>query len=188
AGLSLGQISWLVALYPATWGVTQLVTGAWSDRVGRKWLIASGMAVQAVGIAVMAVWPRLGVFVAGSVLLGVGTAMVYPTLLAAIGDVVHPSWRASSIGVYRLWRDAGYAFGAIIAGVVADRLGLGWALGVVAIITLISGLVVAVRMRETLKLVPSLAGVDPAPAAIGGHGLPPNGKAPAAGTGSGPSS
>lgn len=150
AGLTLTQIGWVVALYPATWGIAQLFTGAWSDRVGRKWIIAGGMALQAVGIALIAIAPRLGAFLAGSFLLGLGTAMVYPTLLAAIGDVVHPSWRATSIGVYRLWRDAGYAFGAIIAGVVADLLGLDWALGVVAALTLISGVVVAVRMRETL--------------------------------------
>lgn len=150
AGLSLTPISWLVALYPATWGVAQLFTGAWSDRVGRKWLIAGGMAVQAVGIAAIALMPGLWVFAAGSALLGLGTAMVYPTLLAAIGDVVHPSWRASSIGVYRLWRDAGSAFGAILAGAIADLLGMPAALGAVAALTFASGIVVVVRMRETL--------------------------------------
>ena len=160
AGLALGQIGWLVALYPATWGMAQLVTGALSDRIGRKWLIASGMAVQAVGITAIAAWPQMGTFIVGSVLMGLGTAMVYPTLLAVIGDVVHPSWRASSIGVYRLWRDAGYAFGAVLTGLVADRLGLSWALAVVAAVTLLSGVVVAVRMRETLGSVSLPVGTE----------------------------
>jgi MFS family permease len=132
--------------------VCQLVTGAWSDRMGRKWLIASGMWVQAIGIAVIALATGFGGFAMGAALLGVGTAMVYPTLLAAIGDVAHPSWRASSVGVYRLWRDLGYAVGAVIAGVTADALGLAAALWVVAALTFVSGVVVAGRMRETLGL------------------------------------
>lgn len=105
AQMTIGQIGVLAAVYPATWGVVQLFTGAWSDRVGRKWLIAAGMWVQAVGIAVVIIATGFAGFAAGGALLGVGTAMVYPTLLAAIGDVAHPSWRASSVGVYRLWRD-----------------------------------------------------------------------------------
>jgi MFS family permease len=151
AGMSLGQIGTLAAIYPATWGVFQLFTGAWSDRVGRKWLIASGMWVQAAGIAGVALADGFAGFAAGGVLLGIGTAMVYPTLLAAIGDVVHPSWRASSVGVYRLWRDLGYAVGALLAGLVADALGLSAAMWVVASITLASGFVVATRMSETLQ-------------------------------------
>jgi MFS family permease len=139
----------LAAVYPATWGIAQLFTGAWSDRVGRKWLIVWGMVVQAVGIAVVAVASEFVAFATGSFLLGIGTAMVYPTLLAAIGDVAHPTWRASAVGVYRLWRDLGYAFGAVIAGVVADTLGVTAALWVVAALTLVSGLVAATRMRET---------------------------------------
>jgi MFS family permease len=139
AGMSLDQIGTLAAIYPATWGIAQLFTGAWSDRVGRKWLIASG------GFAG---------FVAGAVLLGIGTAMVYPTLLAAIGDVAHPSWRASSVGVYRLWRDLGYAVGALVAGVTADMLGLSAAVWVVAAFTFGSGVVVAMRMSETLAFKP----------------------------------
>jgi MFS family permease len=101
-----------------------LFTGAWSDRVGRKWLIASGMWVQALGIALVVLATGFAGFATGAALLGIGTAMVYPTLLAAIGDVAHPSWRASSVGVYRLWRDLGYAFGALLAGVTADAFGL----------------------------------------------------------------
>ena len=151
AGLGLDAIGVLAGLYPAVWGAAQLVTGGLSDRIGRKWLIAGGMGVQAVGIGVVAlVWSYPG-FAAGAVLLGLGTAMVYPTLLAAIGDVAHPSWRASAVGVYRLWRDLGYALGALIAGLVADLFGLGEAALVVAALTFASGLVVALRMSETLR-------------------------------------
>ncbi len=149
AQMSLRQIGVLVAIYPATWGASQLFTGAWSDRVGRKWLIAGGMWVQALGIAVVARSAGFAGFAVGAALLGVGTAMVYPTLLAAIGDVAHPSWRASAVGVYRLWRDLGYAIGALLAGVTADALGLSAALWVVAALTAASGALVAVRMRET---------------------------------------
>ena len=152
ARMDLAQIGTLAAIYPATWGIAQLFTGAWSDRVGRKWLIASGMWVQAVGIARdRAVASGFAGFAAGAALLGIGTAMVYPTLLAAIGDVAHPSWRASSVGVYRLWRDLGYAIGALLAGVTADALGLSAAMWLVAALTFASGLVVALRMRETLR-------------------------------------
>jgi MFS family permease len=129
AQMDLKQIGMLAALYPAVWGIGQLFTGALSDRIGRKWLIASGMWVQAAGIGIVALSGDFAGFAAGAVLLGVGTAMVYPTLLAAIGDVAHPNWRASAVGVYRLWRDLGYAIGAIVAGVTADWLGLAAALG-----------------------------------------------------------
>jgi MFS family permease len=152
--MNLGQIGTLAAIYPAIWGVCQLFTGAWSDRVGRKWLIAGGMWIQSVGIAVVALANGFAGFAAGGVLLGIGTAMVYPTLLAAIGDVAHPSWRASAVGVYRLWRDLGYAVGALLAGLVADALGLSAAMWVVAAITLASGVVVATRMSETLRHAP----------------------------------
>lgn len=151
AGLGLAQIGALAAVYPAVWGVAQLVTGGLSDRVGRKWLIAAGMWVQAGGIAVVALAATFAGFAAGAVLLGLGTAMVYPTLLAAIGDVAHPAWRASAVGVYRLWRDLGYAFGALIAGLVADLFGLSAAAMAVAALTFGSGLFVALRMRETLR-------------------------------------
>jgi MFS family permease len=151
AGLNLGQIGTLAAVYPGTWGVAQLFTGALSDRVGRKWLIASGMWVQALGIGVVIGSSGFAGFAAGQVLLGLGTAMVYPTLLAAIGDVAHPAWRASSVGVYRLWRDLGYAVGALLAGATADALGLPAAIWLVAAITFASGVVVSVRMSETLR-------------------------------------
>jgi MFS family permease len=150
ASMSLDQIGLLAAIYPATWGVGQLVTGGLSDRVGRKWLIAGGMWLQAAGIGVVVLAGSFGGFALGGVLLGLGTAMVYPTLLAAIGDVAHPSWRASSVGVYRLWRDLGYAIGALLAGAVADALGLAPAMWLVAAATFGSGTLVAVRMRETL--------------------------------------
>lgn len=149
AGLSVSRIGILAALYPAVWGFGQLATGALSDRIGRKWLIAAGMWTQAVAIGLIAAvhgfWPWAG----AAVLLGAGTAMVYPTLLAAVGDVAHPAWRATAVGVYRLWRDAGFAVGALLAGVVADVLGLAAAIWVVAAITAASGAVVASRMYET---------------------------------------
>lgn len=147
--MSLGEIGILAAVYPATWGIAQLATGALSDRIGRKWLIASGMWVQAAGIAVIVISTAFAASVVGAVLLGLGTAMVYPTLLAAISDVAHPSWRASAFGVYRLWRDLGYAIGALLSGIVADALGLSAALTAVCVLTLLSGVVVAMRMRET---------------------------------------
>jgi MFS family permease len=150
AGISLKQIGTLAALYPATWSIAQLFTGTWSDRVGRKWLIAAGMWVQAVGIAATILSSTLVGFVTGALLLGIGTAMVYPTLLAAIGDVAHPTWRGSSIGVYRLWRDLGYAIGALLAGIAADFFGLATAMWIVAALTFFSGVIVAVRMTETL--------------------------------------
>ena len=149
AGVSLECIGWLAAIYPAVWGVGQLFTGALSDRIGRKWLIVGGMWVQAAGIAVVVMSASLRGFATGAVLLGAGTALVYPTLLAAIGDVAHPSWRASAVGVYRLWRDSGYAIGALLSGLIADALGENIAISVVAALTFASGLVVAFRMRET---------------------------------------
>lgn len=154
ASMSLAQIGTLAALYPATWGVAQLFTGAWSDRVGRKWLIASGMWVQALGIAFVILAGGFAGFATGAVLLGIGTAMVYPTLLAAIGDVAHPTWRASAVGVYRLWRDLGYAIGALLAGITADLFGLPAAMWLIAMLTFGSGVIVAVRMHETLRPAP----------------------------------
>jgi MFS family permease len=148
AHVDLVRIGALVAIYPAVWALLQLVTGALSDRVGRKWMITGGMWTQAVGIGVVIVSSGIAGFAAGAALLGVGTAMVYPTLLAAIGDVAHPSWRASSVGVYRLWRDLGYAVGALLAGVGADALGLAGAMWVVAALTVGSGVVTALRMAS----------------------------------------
>ena len=151
AGLSVREIGVLAFVYPATWGVAQLWTGALSDHWGRKWMIAGGMVVQAAALAAMVVWPGFAPWVAAGVALGVGTALVYPTLLAAIGDVAHPAWRGSAVGVYRLWRDLGYAVGALSAGVLADVFGMATAIGVVAALTAASGLLVALRMPETLR-------------------------------------
>ena len=149
AGLTVGKIGVLAALYPAVWGAGQLFTGALSDRWGRKWMIAAGMWVQAAALAAIAGGDGFAVWALAAVMLGVGTALVYPTLLAAIGDVAHPAWRARSVGVYRLWRDGGFAVGALLAGVVADALGVRAAVWVVACLTALSGVVVAVRMYET---------------------------------------
>jgi MFS family permease len=151
AGISLERIAWLAAIYPGVWGLGQLFTGALSDRIGRKWLIAGGMGTQAAAIALIVLSTNLTGFAAGSALLGAGTAMVYPTLLAAIGDVAHPEWRASAVGVYRLWRDLGYAVGALLAGVTADLFGVRAAIWLVGAVTLASGAVVAIRMRETRR-------------------------------------
>ncbi len=146
ANLGLDQIGTLAAIYPATWGIAQIATGRSPIVVGRKWLIASGMWVQALGIVVVSVAANFNGFATGGVLLGIGTAMVYPTLLAAIGDVALPSWRASAVGVYRLWRDFGYVVGALLAGITADLAGLSACVWLVAAITFASGVVVALRM------------------------------------------
>ena len=150
-GLTVSQIGALAALYPAVWGGGQLATGALSDRVGRKWLIAAGMEVQAAAIALVALGTTFAAWASAAVLLGAGTAMVYPTLLAAIGDVAHPAWRARSVGVYRLWRDGGFAIGALVAGATADAFGLLAAIWVVAALTAASGFVVVLRMYETRR-------------------------------------
>jgi len=149
AALSLRQMSALVAIYPAVWGVCQLWTGPLSDRWGRKWLIVSGMVVQ--GIALVAIAQTRGVLAWATALiaLGVGTALVYPTLLAAVGDIARPSWRGVAVGVYRLWRDLGYVVGALLAGVVADAFGVSAAVGAIGALTIASGLVVAFRFEET---------------------------------------
>jgi MFS family permease len=149
AGLSVAQIGVLAALYPAVWGAGQLVTGALSDRTGRRPWIAGGMLLQAGALALVALGDSFATWAVAAVLLGAGTAMVYPTLLAAIGDVAHPAWRARSVGVYRLWRDGGFAVGALAAGLLADAFGIRAAVWVVAALTAASGLIVAARMYET---------------------------------------
>ncbi|HEX9853392.1 MAG TPA: MFS transporter [Woeseiaceae bacterium] len=149
-GMSFSQIGLLAAVYPAVWGAAQLLTGAWSDRIGRKWLIVFGMWLQAAGIAIVIASGDMKGFLGGSVILGLGTAMVYPTLIAVIGDVTEPAWRASSVGVYRLWRDLGYVIGAILSGAIADLFGLSAAMAAVTALTFASGVVVAIRMHETL--------------------------------------
>jgi MFS family permease len=152
AGLSVGRIGVLAALYPAAWGLGQLYTGGLSDRIGRKPLIAGGMLAQAAALAWMALTTGFTTWAAGAFVLGIGTAMVYPTLLAAIGDVAHPTWRARSVGIYRLWRDGGFAVGALLAGVIADLVSIEAAIYSVAALTALSGIVVIVRMHETHTL------------------------------------
>jgi MFS family permease len=149
-GLGVGRIGILKAVYPAVWGVLQVVTGPLSDRWGRKGLIVAGMWVQAAGIFVTVLTRNFQWWLLGSVLLGLGTAMVYPSLIAAVSDASHPSWRARSLSVYRFWRDLGYAVGALSAGIIADVFGLSWAIGSVGALTFLSGAVVALAMREKM--------------------------------------
>jgi MFS family permease len=149
-GLPLEQVAILAAIYPGVWGLAQLGTGALSDRLGRKGLIVTGMWVQALGILLVLLGTEFATWALAMLLLGLGTAMVYPTLLAAVGDVAHPDWRASAVGVYRLWRDGGYAVGALLAGVLGDLAGVPFAIAAIAALTFASGLIVLIRMYETL--------------------------------------
>lgn len=150
-GLTVGQIAMIVAVYPAAWGFFQLFTGALSDRIGRKWLITIGMWVQALSIWWILLVDTYSLWIIGAILLGIGTAMVYPTLIASVSDVAHPDWRATSTGIYRFWRDSGYAFGALMAGIITDILNVNWAIGIVAFLPLIAGLLTSIRMNETLN-------------------------------------
>lgn len=150
AGLGLEQVGLLAAIYPAVWGLGQLGAGPLSDRLGRKGLIVAGLWLQAGAIGLLALVEGLAGWAAAMALLGAGTALVYPTLLAAVSDVAHPEWRASAVGVYRLWRDGGYVVGALLAGAAADLLGADRAIALTAALTFASGLVVLGRMKETL--------------------------------------
>jgi MFS family permease len=147
-GLGVERIGVLKAVYPAVWGLLQVATGPLSDRWGRKGLIVGGMWVQAGALFLTALTREFGWWLAASLLLGLGTAMVYPSLIAAVSDASHPSWRARSLSVYRFWRDLGYAIGALSAGIIADLFGLAWAIGTIAALTFLSGTVVAAWMRE----------------------------------------
>ncbi len=147
-GLGVERIGILKAVYPATWGILQVATGPLSDRWGRKGLIVAGMWVQAAGLFLTALTRHFEYWLLGSLLLGIGTAMVYPSLIAAVSDASHPTWRARSLSVYRFWRDLGYSIGALSAGIIADVLGFSWEIGIVAALTFLSGAVVAVLMRE----------------------------------------
>lgn len=147
-GLGVERIGILKAIYPAVWGVLQTVTGQLSDRWGRKGLIVAGMWVQAVGLFLTAATRSFDWWFVASVLLGLGTAMVYPTLIASVSDASHPSWRARSLSVYRFWRDLGYAIGALSAGIIADLFGAAWAIVTIGLLTFISGAVVAIAMNE----------------------------------------
>ena len=150
-GLGVERIGILKAVYPATWGILQVATGPLSDRWGRKGLIVAGMWVQSAGLFLTAATRQFEWWLAGSLLLGVGTAMVYPSLIAAVSDASHPTWRARSLSVYRFWRDLGYAIGALSAGIIADIFGMAWAIGAIAALTFLSGAIVAVLMRERLN-------------------------------------
>jgi MFS family permease len=150
-GLGVERIGILKAIYPAVWGVLQIVTGPLSDRWGRKGLIASGMWVQAGGLFLTALTQSFEYWLIGSMLLGLGTAMVYPSLIAAVSDASHPSWRARSLSVYRFWRDLGYAIGALISGLIADFLGFSAAISAIAALTFFSGVAVAVMMNSGTK-------------------------------------
>jgi MFS family permease len=147
-GLAVDRIGILKAVYPVVWSVLQTITGPLSDRWGRKGLIVAGMSVQAVGLFMTAATRQFGWWLAASVLLGIGTAMVYPTLIASVSDASHPTWRARSLSVYRFWRDMGYAIGALAAGVIADLFGAAWAIATVGVVTAASGLVVGVVMHD----------------------------------------
>jgi MFS family permease len=149
AGLPIAQIGLLAGAYPATWGIAQIGTGALSDRIGRKRLIVAGMLLQALAIASIAMSSGFGPWLVGALALGLGTAMVYPTLIAVVADVAEPRRRGAVTGVYRFWRDLGFAVGAVLVGLIADRLDARAAILAVAALTAISGVVVAVRMRET---------------------------------------
>lgn len=146
--LGVGRIGVLKAIYPATWSILQIATGPLSDRWGRKGLIVTGMWVQAAGLFLAALTRRFEWWLLASILIGIGTAMVYPSLIAAVSDAAHPTWRARALSVYRFWRDLGYAIGAGTAGVIADLFGLAWAIAWAAGLTFVSGVVVAAIMRE----------------------------------------
>lgn len=152
-GVGLEGVGWIKAVYPVVWGAGQIITGPLADRIGRKPLIVWGMFVQVAGHIVIGLelLPPLTSGLIGSVLLGLGTAMVYPALLAAVSDAAHPSWRASSLGVYRFWRDIGYAVGAVMAGLVAGFFGLIWAVHIAGFVTFLSGIVVWIKMKETMQ-------------------------------------
>jgi MFS family permease len=158
-GVGVGTIGLIAGLYPAVWGAGQIWTGHWSDQVGRKLPIVAGMLLQALALAVLALSDGgLALAAVSAVVLGAGTALVYPTLIAAISDAVSPIARAPTVGVYRFWRDMGYVAGGLIAGAVADEIGYAGAIGVVAALTAASGLLVAIDLRS-----PRAAGVpDPA--------------------------
>lgn len=151
-GLSITNIGIIIAVYPASWGFFQLFTGGLSDKYGRKWFIVGGMLLQAFSLWMNLIVNHFSMWLLASILLGIGTAMVYPTLQASISDVARPEWRASSMGVYRFWRDSGYAFGALFAGILNDLLTISWAIGIVAVLPLTAGLITLFRLNETLKI------------------------------------
>ena len=149
-GLAPATIGALVGVYTGTWAILQIYTGHLTDHLGRKWAIVGGMWLAAVGIAVVASSSLLVWWIVGAFVMGIGMALLYPTLLAVVSDVAHPQWRATSLGVYRLWRDSGYAVGGLAIGLVADAFGLLASFWFAAGLMVLSGLIVAVLMYETL--------------------------------------
>jgi MFS family permease len=179
SGLSLREIGWLAALYPAVWGMAQIGTGALSDRTGRRPLIVSGMMLQAVGLAIFALASSFIWWAVAAVILGLGTAAVYPTLIAQVSDLVTPRDRASGVGIYRLWRDLGYVAGGLLAGVLADLLGFRVAIGFVAVLTAVSGLIARGYLPVSGRFDPAASGysaIDAGPAASGQGPRPPQEK------------
>ena len=154
SGLTLRETGVLAAIYPATWSLCQLATGPLSDRWGRKRPIVAGMLLQGAALIAMTTVSGFVAWAGALIVLGIGTACVYPTLLAAVGDIAHPSWRGVAVGVYRLWRDLGYVAGALLAGLLADAFGIPLAINVIGSITVASGIGVAIRLHE--PRVPSL--------------------------------
>jgi MFS family permease len=147
-GASARQVGFVAGIYPAVWGIGQIFAGRWSDRIGRKPLIVAGMLLQALALGVLAASKGgVGVAALAAVILGAGTALVYPTLIAAVSDAVSPVARAPAVGVYRFWRDMGYVAGALIAGLAADAVGYGGAIAIVAGLTAASGIWVAIELR-----------------------------------------
>jgi MFS family permease len=147
-GLGVERLGVLKAVYPAVWGMLQVATGPLSERWGRKGLIVAGMWVQAAALLLTALTSQFHWWFAASLLLGLGTAMVYPSLIAVVSDASHPSWRARSLSVYRFWRDLGYAIGALASGIVADRFGFSWAIIFVAALTFLSGTIAALLLKD----------------------------------------
>lgn len=152
AGITVEQAAVIGSVYLGVWGITQLVTGSLSDRIGRKPLITGGLWVTAIGIILLALTSNQIFWILSAAIMGLGTAMVYPTFLAAMSDLAHPTWRASALGVYRLWRDSGYAFGALIGGILSDIFTIQIAMLIIAVLTIVSGVITALLLPETVKL------------------------------------
>lgn len=166
AGVSIAEAAAVGGTYLAVWGISQLFTGALSDRIGRKPLVTGGLWVQSLGIAIFVLGTNSATWLLAAIVMGLGTGMVYPTLLAAISDLAHPSWRASALGVYRLWRDSGYAFGAVVGGVLADLFTIQVAVLVIAVLTAIAGVVTFFLLPETLVRLQPTKSIPPLEPAI----------------------
>jgi MFS family permease len=149
-GFSIDKIGVVTAIYPAVWGIGQLFTGKMADHYSKKSLLFIGMLLQGIVLVAFPFASTLTHYIMLSVLLGWGTAMVYPTFLATIAENTHPVDRAGSLGVFRLWRDAGYAIGAVITGIIADRFGINAAIVTIGMLTVMSAIVIAFRMNRAV--------------------------------------